>query len=207
MKRFLLSVTIVCCFFTLKSFAQSERIPGPAEKKITDSLCATLSKVDISKINSVKEAQSVFMDCFMKQSAMFEDVANERNVQMDDKNAMHQLGEDIGKNLLKEKCDAFLKISMKMAEKGGNDSNAGNTTGNFKRIDLKGFNYVVIKDQNGLEKSFLWLKEFSGSENFMGVTSKYLGKRMTIKWEEIEVYLPLAKGYYKVKEITGIDVL
>jgi hypothetical protein len=42
----------------------------------------------------------------------------------------------------------------------------------------------------------------------MGLAAvKLAGKKIDITWQEMEVYLPQAKGYYVVKEITGITVL
>ena len=124
---------------------------------------------------------------------------------MDDDNAMHDLGIDIGKDLLKEKCEDFMKLAVKMAQK--DDAETKSTTeGKFKRIDNKGFNYIVLTDNNNQEKSFLWLRQFPGSESFTTNTAQYLGKRIKIDWKEIEVYLPQARGYYKVKEIISLDV-
>ena len=111
---------------------------------------------------------------------------------------------------MRQNCTAFLSLSVAMAKKNGNDQSmleTHSTTGSFKRIDIKGFNYFVINDENHSEKSFLWLRQFPGSESFMGGTIKFAGKKLKINWQEIEVYLPQAKGYYKVKEITGIEVL
>ncbi|MFI5137093.1 MAG: hypothetical protein ACHQIM_04645 [Sphingobacteriales bacterium] len=209
MKKVSLPLFILFFLFIQKSFSQSDRVAGPAEMKLTDSLCASLNKLDLSKIGNGKEAQSAFMDCFMKQSALFEDVAAERHVAMDDNAAMHKIGVDIGKNLMKEKCDAFLKLAVKMAEKTteSDESSTGTTTGSFKRIDLKGFNYLVIDTENNTEKSFIWLRQFPGSEKFMNSNTAPTGTKLKITWQEIEVYLPQAKGYYKVKEITGIDIL
>ena len=206
MKKHLLFLLFLSLIFQ-KALSQSGRVVGPAEKTFTDSLCATISRLDLSKINTAKEANSAFMDCFMKQSAMFEDVAVERNVTMDDNAAMHQMGLDIGKNLLKEKCEAFLKLASIMAKKDkNNEESSGTTIGTFKRIDLKGFNYIVINDTNQSEKSYLWLKQFPGSEKFIDNAVSYKGKQLKISWQEVEVYLPSAKGYYKIKEITAINL-
>ncbi|MEO6633843.1 MAG: hypothetical protein ABIN13_19020, partial [Mucilaginibacter sp.] len=57
------------------------------------------------------------------------------------------------------------------------------------------------------EKSFLWLREFPGSDKFMNSPAQLKGKKLKVTWHEMEVYLPQAKGYYKVKEITAIDFL
>ncbi|MBB6112509.1 hypothetical protein [Mucilaginibacter lappiensis] len=201
-----LLLTLICACFIQVSLAQS---PGPVERKLTDSLCKAISKLDLSKIQDGKAAKAAFMECFMQQSAMFIDLAEERHVSMEDDNAMHQIGTDIGKNLFKQKCDGFLKLAVKMADKENNtESESVNyTEGSFKRIDNKGFNYMVITDNSKSEKSFIWLRQFPGSESFMNSVTPYVGKKVNIKWQEMEVYLPQAKGYYKVKEILAVDIL
>jgi predicted transcriptional regulator YdeE len=132
-------------------------------------------------------------------------VAEEKNLSMEDKAAMHGLGVKIGKNLLNEKCQGFMQLAMKMAQ--NNEGESSSIGGKFKRIDNKGFNYIVVVDDDNQEKSFLWLQQFTGSENFMKNTITLAGKKLKIDWKEIEVYLPESKGYYKVKEITAITIL
>ena len=205
MKKFLSVFVISSCLFIQRSFAQTERVPGPAERRITDSLCVAINRLDMSKVGTGKAAESAFMDCFMRQSALFEDVANERKVQMEDKTAMHQMGSDIAKNLLKMKCDGFMKLALKMADKSGAPSSE-TASGTLKRIDTKGFNYIVLTADDGKEMSFLWLRQFAGSEKFMNSGTVYTGKKVTINYQELEVYLPQAKGDYKVKEIVSLSV-
>lgn len=203
MKKLLLLLFTCAIFFS----ANGQTTIGPVEQKLTDALCDGLNKLDQSKINTSKEATDAFMSCFMEQSGMFVDLAAEKNISMEDQGAMHDLGVEIGKNLLKQKCEGFLKLAVKMAKKDDDTPATSETQGRFKRIDNKGFNYFVIADDNGNEKTFLWLREFPGSEKFTGSMAAYAGKKMSIKWQEMEVYLPQAKGYYKVKEITGIELL
>jgi len=205
MKKILSVFVILSCLFIQRSFAQTERVPGPAERRITDSLCVEINRLDMSKVGTGKAAESAFMDCLMKQSALFEDVANERKVQMEDKAAMRQIGSDIAKNLLKMKCDGFMKLALKMADKSGAPSSE-TASGTLKRIDTKGFNYIVLTADDGKEMSFLWLRQFAGSEKFMNSGTVYTGKKVTINYQELEVYLPQAKGYYKVKEIVSLSV-
>ncbi|MDN5286717.1 MAG: hypothetical protein JWR38_2991, partial [Mucilaginibacter sp.] len=152
-----LLLTLICACFIQLSFAQS---PGPVERKLTDSLCKAISRLDLSKIQDGKAAETAFMECFMQQSAMFVDLAEERHVSMEDDNAMHKIGVDIGKNLFKQKCDGFLKLAVKMAagKNNGDNESASYTEGSFKRIDQKGFNYIVITDNSKSEKSFIWLR-------------------------------------------------
>lgn len=179
---------------------------GPAEKKLTDSLCNALGRLDMSTIHTKEEANNAFMECFGRFASILIEVAEEHKVEMSDGEAMRLIGQGIGKNLMRENCPSFMKIAVKMAGKDTDEGAASSTAGTVKRIDNKGFNYVVITDQQGKEKSFLWLREFAGSDKFTGLPASYTGKKVTIKWQEMEVYLPQAKGYYKVKEITGVQL-
>lgn len=196
---------IVTTAFTAKA---QTKTAGPAERKLMDSLCTDLGTIDLTKITTKEEANTAFMDHFTALAYMLLDVAKERGVDASDQDAMHAIGVEIGQNLVREKCMAFIKLAGKMA---GVDSkingSSGVTQGTLKRIDTKGFNYFVIADANGKEQSFLWLRQFSGSETFTGVASSYAGKKLRIKWQEMEVYLPGAKGYYKVKEVTSIETI
>jgi hypothetical protein len=204
MKKTLLLLAL--CIPLLLSTANAQTSPGPVEQKLTNALCDCISKLDLSKINNSEEANKVFMDCFMGQADLMVDLAAERHVEIDNSEEMRKIGTGIGANLLKQKCDAFLKLAVKMADKKGSVA-IESTTGTFKRIDNKGFNYIVIADGTGSQKSFLWLREFAGSDKFTGATTGLLNKKLKVTWQEIEVYLPQAKGYYKVKEITAVDVL
>lgn len=205
MKKLLLLLLIIAGF----NIADAQTKPGPAEAKLTNALCDCISKLDKTKITNSDEANKAFMDCFTKQAEFLPDVAAERGVEMTDGEAMNKIGSDIGGNLMKQKCDGFMALALKMAEKDKEQGapEAQSTTGVFKRIDNKGFNYIVIADAAGSQKSFLWLHEFAGSDKFTGLTNTLLNKKLKITWQEMEVYLPAAKGYYKVKEITAVDIL
>jgi hypothetical protein len=203
MRKTLLLIT--CLFaFSVCAIAQA---PGPAEQKLLDSLCVELEKIDLSKITTKQEATDAFMNSFLTKADMMIEVAAEKGVEQTDQEAMHKVGLGIGVNLMKAKCAPFIKLATLMAGKQLDRSNeVQSTVGTFKRIDTKGFNYIVIAEK-GSEVSFLWLKRFPDSEKFMGKTALLAGKKIVVTWKEVEAYLPLAKGYYKVKEITGIQFL
>lgn len=204
MKRFLL--TIITLIASIHIYAQT-RTPGPAETKLSNQLCECIGKLDKTKLQNAQEAKKAFMDCFEQQADLLVDVAAERGIEMTDHEAMNKVGTEIGENLLKMKCAGFMSLAVKMAGKDDTEaSEARATTGVFKRIDNKGFNYIVVKSE-GKEKSFLWFKQFEGFEAFTGTTTKLIGKRLKINWLESEVYLPDAKGYYPVKEILAIEIL
>ena len=204
-KNLILLITIVL----LTGVKVTAQTIGPAQQRFLDSLCKGLSKIDVSKIKTKKEATDVFETCFESYAEQLVDVAKEKNVEITDEAAMNTIGNEIGKNLLTQKCGSFMQLAMKMAKDDDSDEAAAQTTaGTFKRIDNKGFNYIVITDKAGVEKSFIWLRQFADSEKFMGTeANKMIGKKIEITSKPIEVYLPLAKGYYAVKEITSVSFL
>jgi hypothetical protein len=201
-KKFILIALIVICHFVSKA----QQAVGRAERTITDSICNCLSRQDFSQIKSKEEATAVYTKCVTGNSDLLVDFAAERKVDMTDLTAMRELGIDLAKDLMKEKCAAFMKLSVVMAGKSS-VSGTGTSYGIVKRIDNKGFNYIVITDAEKKEQSFLWFTQFVGSEKFTGLPASYAGKKVAVSWKEVEVYLPQAKGYYKVKEITAVDVL
>jgi hypothetical protein len=186
------------------SFAQAHL----AEKQLSASICDCITHLDMDKIKSKSEASASFSDCFVKNTGLMSKVAAERRVDSTDVDVMRQIGVDIGKDLVNENCTAFTRLSLKIADaKEGADQPIGTVTGKLKRMIVSGFNYIIITDPSGAEQSFLWLRQFPGSENFMSGIDKYIGRDVKIDWQEIEAYLPQNKGYYKVKEITGITFL
>lgn len=204
MNKFLLAA-FACLFFTAGVFAQKK--PGPAEKKLTDTICACMSKVDFTKVTTKQQASTAFSACFAQHPALLVDVATERHITLTDDEGMNKIGNDVGESLMTQNCAAALKLGILMADDKKDDNEASETSGVFNRIDLKGFNYIVVTDNAHNEKSFLWLREFPGSDKFMNGAVQLKGKKLKVTWREMEVYLPQAKGYYKVKEITAIDLL
>ncbi len=203
MKNAFLLVTFFA--FTLNGLGQTTG----TMKKISDSICECLSKKDLNSIKTAEEANTVFMNCFLNNVNLLMDLAQERNVDFSDQVAMRNLGLDIGKELVKENCTSFIQLSMKMAGDEKSSEIAGGATGvtggKLLRVDNKDFRYFIISDANNRENSFIWLHYFSGSEKFIENAGKYVGKQLKINWKETEVFLPTAKGYFKIKEITGID--
>jgi len=191
------------------SFLRAQSTISAVEKRLTDSLCNCVSKLDVSKITTAEDAEKQYTNCVEKNIDQLQSFANERHVDFSDKAGMRNLGIDLAKDLMKMNCSIFMDLATLMAKKqdSGEETNTGSTTGSFKRIDLKGFNYLIIVDQNNSEKSFLWLRQFTGSEKFSTGSAKLIGKQVKISWQELEVYLPQANGYYKVKEITAVEFL
>lgn len=209
MKKFLFLSVLLVSLMAQAGFAQvPPRKIGPAEQKITDSICNCVVKLDMSKITTKDEATAAYTDCVMQHADMLAALSAERHVELTDKQGMTAVGVDIALNLMNQNCKGFKELAMLLGGQDASDDDAVSTaSGTLKRVETRGFNYFVLNDRENKESSFIWLKQFPGSEQFMGNTDKYIGKKLSIKYKELEVYLPQAKGYYKVKEITAITIL
>lgn len=203
MKNIILSLLVLV---SSAGYAQNAAKLGPTEQKLNDAICDCISKQDLAKVSGKEQGTQIYTDCVTQRTDLLAQLAQEHNIELTDQEGMRKLGLEIGKNLMSQNCSAALQLGVKMNQAPTN-VDVGITQGIFKRIDTKGFNYIVITEAGKGEKSFLWLTQFPDSEKFMGAPAGLTSKKLSIKWKEIEVYLPEAKGYYKVKEITEITVL
>lgn len=202
-----LAFLLLSLSFIIHFSARSQTTPGPAEKQMTDSICSCISQLDFDNITTKERAEKAFEDCFAKQAGLLLQVTVERKIEFSDHAAMSELGIGIAKNLMAQNCDGFMQLSLAMAKDGLEENLTGVTAGRLKRVELKEFNHFVINDNDNKERTFIWLRQFPGSENFFDGTQKYIGKNLKVNWQEIEVFIPSAKNYYKVKEVTGIEVV
>lgn len=203
----LLFILLVSIFCSLNIFAQSDRVIGPAEKRMTDSLCSSVNRLDLSKITTKEEAIAAYTKCVEEHVDLLNDLAIERKVDIGEMAAMRRIGVDLALDLYKMKCEKFMQFSRLMAIQTVKNelSQSDLTIGTFKRIDQSGFNYIVISDKDNNEKSFIWLRQFPGSEKLKNSIAQYVGKKVKVTWQNMEVYLPQSKGYYNVKEIKYLD--
>jgi hypothetical protein len=204
MKKLFLAI-ILLFIFIQKPLAQTKA--GPVEQRMADSLCNAVNRLDISKVTTKQEAINAYTQCVGSYVDILQDLATEKKADMSNTDEMQKVGVDLAKDLNVMKCSNFIKLETIMAKNANSDVTASTTSGIFKRIDTKGFNYIVISEANGSEKSFLWFRQFHNSERFISDAAELTGKKLEITWKEVEVYLPQAKGYYNLKEITGIEVL
>ena len=209
MKKTLLLITLLCGIEIAHAqvAGSTKTTLSPKERAMNDSLCNCMSKINLSAVKSAQQAEAAFTDCMTLNMNALVELAEERHIEIEDQAAMHSLGVEIGKNLFKQNCASFGKLALIMSgETKDGDGNAATTViiGTFKRMDTKGFNYVVVS-VGGSEKSLLWLKQFPNSELLMN-PANLAGKKVKVTYVEYEAYLPQAKGYYKVKEITGVEV-
>ncbi|MDB5013452.1 MAG: hypothetical protein JWQ25_1654 [Daejeonella sp.] len=196
------------CYFLSVFLVKAQTTPGPEETKLAGAICDCLSKLDFTIIKTKQGAEVAFADCFGQQSGQLTAVADERKVDITDNPGMQKLGMDVAKDLFAQNCQPFLKISMLMAADEIKDMGlTGDDKGRFVRIETKGFNYFVLMNAEKKEHSFIWFRQFPGSENFIKNPAYLIGKSVKIEWQEVEVFIPSAKKYAKMKEVTGVQAI
>lgn len=178
----------------------------PAMQKAATKVCNCLDKIDF-KSPDTKKSKEESMNCFTNEVlADYVAIAEERKVDITDKDAMQALGVELGKYLLKIECKGYIEFAKISASEDEEQFEVKSTGGKVSRIDIKDFAYVVIKDKSGREQSFIWLEYFPGSEQLTGTKiNSLIGKEITVKWQEKEVYLPKAGDYYQVKQIISLS--
>lgn len=202
-----LILTVIIILFTINVFAQETTTNM---QRAVDKICNCLNKIQPDSTN-IKKFEEQFMDCFTT-SATTEliEISKEKHVEITDKQAMHNIGVEIGLELWKQKCPGYMELVKISARKEMNKVNETieetATRGIVKRIETKDLVHVILQDKNGREQSFVWLNYFQGSDKYMGDKIKTLvGKEIKIRWTEKEIYLPKAENYFKIKQITGIN--
>ena len=205
MKKLALFFCLLCVFSI--THAQSDT----TMKKFVDSVCKCMSKIDMNTIKSEADAQQAMTACFVKDNmSVLMKVADERNIDITDQAAMRKIGEEVGLELVKQNCQPFIQLSMQMAKANKSEVSTSVTTtssGTLSSIETKDFCKFIVTDNSGRRNTFYWLHHFKNSEKFMDQPAKYVGKKLKVSWQETEVYIPAAKGYFKIKEITTIELL
>jgi len=203
MKKLLFILTFL--FTSSAMIAQSDT----TMQKFADSVCSCLNRGNLNDIKTRAEAEATVTNCFLKGNMnLLMQLADERKITVTDQQAMRKIGEEVGMQLMRRNCDAFVQLSMKMAqESNGERTSFSKTSGTLSAVETKDFCKLILTESNGKKSSFYWLHHFTNSEKFVGQPAKYIGKKVKITWEDTEVYLPAMKDYFKIKEIKEIELL
>jgi hypothetical protein len=80
-------------------------------------------------------------------------------------------------------------------------------TGKLKRIEHKGFVFVVLETDDKKEESLLWLDRFYNSEVLLSDFKKSKGKRVEVTTTKQEYYNPKSKKFGQYRQITALYFL
>jgi hypothetical protein len=163
--------------------------------------CVTKKNIDTSKRSEVEMA----LGLCMLQSIQ----ANQVDIEVSDEMAMSRFGEKVGLQMAPICPDLFKVFMTEDAfeeEEEPQEVQTIQLTGKVKAIESGDLVYIVLKEDSGKEHKLLWLRYFSGSDDFKDDPKKLIGKKITISYQEIECYFPKLKGYYNAKEIVELTL-
>lgn len=160
--------------------------------KMAQETCACINKHDLSKLTKD--------DIETKLGLCMIEAASNQNYDIDttDPEAGRKFGEKVGAKMATICPKVFVYL---LDEDRTPAEPTKKIAGTIKKIVEGEFNYLIVKDSNGREVKFIWLRYFKGSEELLENISKLEGKKVTIAFEEIECYSPQAKTYLVLKEI------
>jgi len=194
---------LVLLTITVNSFAQTKSALDDAAQTV----CDNLKDLDPQKATG-DEIKTRFQTIMLKVFAdhMHELMSEMDMTEMNGENG-RKIGEEIGRRMLKV-CPSYVMLAAKMDDNTADDVSVSSSQGTISKINNTGdFVQIFIKDVSGRETNYYWLKYFKGSESFENGSQSNIGKKIKIQWDEVEFYIPKAKGYYKLKEIKNVDFL
>jgi hypothetical protein len=173
---------------------------GDDYKKIAQEVCDCITQKDLSSASKKTIEMSLGL-------CMLESIKNnEMDIEITDGNAMRSFGEKIGVQMAPLCPTVFTYLTENNADDKKDNSEIITVSGKIKSIDENEFLFITVKEENGKEIRMIWLRHFIGSDDHLTNPQKLIGKKVTIKYQPIECYLPKAKGYFAYKEIVELEV-
>lgn len=206
MKLYLKTNLIFCLILVCSSQAIAQKgIPDSLITKMCD--CITKSK---KAMTNQEDVQLLVMECMLEGAGdnameMFEALGIDGN----DEGAAQKFGQALGMQLV-TKCPKFLELMAPVINKktkteaGTSDEAAGTSEGNFLKLELDGYQFLVI-EAAGKQSKFLWLRQFPNSLTLPELLATKKGNKVTVSWKNIEVYVPKMKEYIRFREITALN--
>ncbi len=79
--------------------------------------------------------------------------------------------------------------------------------GKVEKLETKNYTFLVIKNENGKEERFIWLRNFGYdiAEDLARNFKKYKGKSITVEYGETEVFDTKSKKFVNYREIYSIN--
>jgi hypothetical protein len=184
----------ICCLAT--SLVHGQDLDQIADKTCT---CITAKKLEGQSTKQIEMAFGLCMLEAVQQTGYEIDLSNPE--------ATRQLGEKVGVKMASKCPSAFAGLTEQLAEMSSDEPETLSVHGKIKAVEVSDFVFVVVKEtDSGKEGKYLWLRHFSGSDEFAGNPKKLVGKTVTLSYRNLECYVPKASGYFNQKEITDLKI-
>jgi len=197
MKLFL---SLLCCGLLWVSSASAQD-KEKVVKQLSDAACECINR----KHKEAKDPQSLSMESLMESCVVeaflenIELIMAETPDILSDEEAGEKLGMEIGMRLLKD-CKTLMEVAKNSAFplQELTEDTAPRSVGTFKKVENKGYQYLVLL-ADGKEERFAILQKFEGHEQLLGQEKSLSGKKISITWEEQDLYQSKSKSFVKQK--------
>lgn len=212
MKKILSSLFAVAIFLTAN--AQSGKDTSMHATAIA--VCDCLGKSHISDSASATELQQAFLKCLTASPDFLAKVMAGGDMETGE-----QIATELGMELMKMNCPAFMKIATAMAMNGDADGfdltmpaqvgveteKAESIDGTVINIEEKDFTYITVKTTTGRELNFIYYNYVPGSDDWIkDPVAKLKNKNVSLSYVEAEVYQPKFKQFMNVKQIKTLTI-
>ncbi len=180
------------------------------KKKIVDTTCACLTALPNVEKKTQEQLQAAISQCMMQKSMTdFMALAEERNIEMTDMEAMRKLGMEIGMDLMKSDCKAMTAIITKMAEgkieykEKDAPATSPSVKGVVQSVTVSDFVYVTVL-AGAKSVKLVWSDYVINGNSYASDFTKLKNKNISFSYKSKDVYSPKVKAYITINMISGI---
>ena len=207
MKKLLLASIF---FLSINSmiFSQADDI----KKRIIDSTCECLNNTPDIETKTSAEIEILISQCMIKKAMPdFIKLAEERNIDMSDQEAMKKLGMEIGVGLVQSNCKTFQKMMMGLINEkteGKNttakpETDKSSITGKIINISYDAFLSLTIESPSE-QVTLIWSNYVENGDDYINNLDNLKNKTFTFSYIHQKVYNVKLKKYTTANLITRI---
>lgn len=191
-------LTLIFIFTLVSISAQSDK----DYKEIAQETCACLDTKEVTKENLEMNLGVCMIESIGDRPKLMD------KIDFTNMKSMKSFGEKVGLEMafICPEVFALLEEKPSKTKKNSSEANVETKTVNGKITGFEGKEliFVLVEDDNGRTKKFLWLRGFENDSELLNQGKAAVGKTVKINYQEIEIYNPSLEEYIKRKEITGI---
>ena len=169
---------------------------------VAQETCDCISKKDLSNVSDRSQIEMALGVCMLESFGKHEkEVNNHFKYDANDRDAMRKIGEKVGVKMAPKCPKIFEKIASLSAPPKASVSEVKEIAGTLKDLVQSDFATLVVEDANGRKHDMLWIGYFKGSEDLGTNYKEHVGKKVKVRYTELECYSPKLKEYINKKEV------
>lgn len=181
------------------AFSQS----SDAYKKLAEYTCTCLESKDLNAQNLENQLGLCLMNAIRDNPKLI------KGANLGNTGAMEKLGEKVGVQMAFICPEVFMLMieeENKNIKKELNESKINSIAyGEIEGFENNELSFLLLKEIEGETRKYLWLRAFEGDTELLKMGNNAIGLKVTIEYNEIEIYNPKLGEYLKRKEIKAIS--